>query len=185
MNRQPALVRHVVPAVLAMLIASQFVSRTIAGDINPSAVNRARDFMETSKRGKYIAGYLHFGSSYDGHALIKTCGVTDKAGRTIPGEFALVYQFDWDGTGWTRMAFFFDARGSFQGVRDLKENNATFNKPFVKADLTIAILGNAMIELFRKDMTEEQLRQAQQFIDNADSKGLLEMGLGLQQALGL
>jgi hypothetical protein len=170
------------PTLLALLIAASFADQA-AADVNLTAVSRARSFMEAPQRGKFIMGYLHFGSTFDGQRFIETCSVSDQGGRAIDGEFALVYEFDWDNDGWTNVAFFFDPRGGFKGLRALR-TNAVFNQPFLKANLAIAILGNAMIELFRSNMNPDQLRQAQAFIDSANAKGLLELALALQQSLG-
>ena len=169
--------------VFALVLLAPFVSRANGADIDRAAVNRARDFLETERRGKFIMPYLHFGSTYDGHEAKEVVPVKNPAGNIVPGHFALIYEFDWDGDGWTTVAFFFDEKGTFYELKALK-TNAVFNQPFLKANVSIAILGNALLEAFRKDMNAEQLRQAQRFIDNADAKDLLEMALALQQKLG-
>jgi hypothetical protein len=169
--------------LIALLMLAPFVARVDGGDIDRSAVNRARNFMETQKRGKFISSYLHFGSTYDSHRLKQTVGVTNPAGDTVAGHFALIYEFDWDGDGWTTVAFFFDEMGTLYEVKALK-TNAVFNQPFLKADVAIAVLGSVVLELFKDDMTEAQRRDAKRLIDSANSKVLLELALQLQQRLG-
>jgi hypothetical protein len=182
-SRLPMFSRALLAVFTALVILASSVHQSHGGDIAQTAVNRARNFLETERRGKFISSYLHFGSSYDGHEIKKLVGVTGPGGNVVEGHFALIYEFDWDKTGWTTVAFFFDEMGTFYELKALK-SNAVINQPFLKADLAIVVLGSALFEIFKDQMNEDQKRDARHFIDNANSKGLLELSLQLQQRFG-
>jgi hypothetical protein len=152
-------------------------------DIDQKALDRAHDFLKTSQRGRDVLSFVHFGAKYEGHKYKESRFVVDQNGNRIPGRFALVYAFDWENGGATDVAFLCDRRGNVYGVRAL-ETNAILSQPFVLANASIKLLGNALIAALGDNMTAADKRQAQQAVDGADAKGLLEMSLKLQQAWG-
>jgi len=168
--------------ILGLLAASLFTTRLQADDrIEQTVIDRAHNFLKSANRGRDILSCIHFGAAYQGHTVEPR--VREVQNR--PGHFAVVYRFDWEcnGKGKTDVAFFCDAKGNFYGVRVLW-TDAVIQQPFVFANASIALVGNAVLAAFRDQMTPNQIQQAQQFINNADAKGLLEISLTLQQALG-
>jgi hypothetical protein len=154
-----------------------------ADDVDQKAVDRAHDFLKTAARGRDVLSYMHFGSRYDGHSYRESRFVT-REGRRVPGHFALVYRYKWQGNGLTDVAFLCDARGDVYEVQAIW-TNAVLNQPWVSANLTIKVLGGALAELFKDKMTEKERQDLQQLIEDANAKGMLEWSLKIQQALGL
>ena len=156
-----------------------------AEEPSQTAINNAQTFLDKQSTGKFILGYAHLGANYTSHSAKSVKYVTDGDGDVIPGKFALVYRFDWEasGDGWTNLAIVCDRKGNVEQVIAL-QTNAILQQPFFVADATIQVLGNAMIEAFKDDMTESDLRIMRRLVAAADSKGLLGFGLKLQQSMG-
>ena len=149
-----------------------------------SAIDRAHAFLGKESEGNFILWYVHLGANYNRHEIQSVRKITDENERVIPGKFALVYRYVWDasGTGNTDVAFICDAKGNVQDVRVLS-TDAVLQQPFLVADATIQILGNALIEAFRDDMKESDIRRIQGLVDSANSEGLLELSLVIRQAV--
>lgn len=147
------------------------------------AVNRTKRFLGTADRGRFILSYLHFGSAYRSHEYVETQDVVDENRVKIPGQFALVYNFLWETDGETQAAFLGDSDGDVYKVQVIS-TNAKLNQPFFSANLTIAVLGNLIIEAFKDKMSPDQEREIRQAVQNGDAKTLLEKGLALQQKFG-
>jgi hypothetical protein len=152
-------------------------------DLDQRAIDRAGKFLDGAQRGRHILGYMHLGTKYAGHKYTETKYVTDRAGKKIPGQFALVYAYDWNDDGTTQVAFLCDRRGNIYEVQVL-DSNAVINQPFALANASIKLLGSVIIEAFKDQMTAEQRKQVQKAVDDADAKRLLEMSLTLQQTFG-
>jgi hypothetical protein len=151
-------------------------------EIDQNALERAHNFLKAEKQGRFILGYMHFGSTYVRHKYTETRRVSDGKGGTAPGQFALVYSFDWNDDGTTEVAFKCDRRGNVYGVHVL-DSNGIINQPFALANATINVLGKAITEAFKDQLTDEQRKEIEKSIDDADAKTLLEAGMKLQQAL--
>jgi hypothetical protein len=142
------------------------------------AVSKAQRFLAPRERGEEILEYVHLGADYTRHELV----------RYVPyesGGFALIYRFVWKTTdlGYTFIAFNFDSQGNFSSLK-VGETDATFNLPFLFADLSIKVVGNMFIQAHKNDMKREDLDALQKLIDNADAKSLLEWSLRLDQLFG-
>ena len=169
----------------AFLGTAAFDARVNRAADQPSskAIQRAHDFLKTETTGKYILGFVHMGARYNGHEVVERREVARK-GRMLPGHFALVYDFDWEADGTTQLAFLCDADGDVYDVQVLK-TNAFLNSPFDLAKLSIAVLGEVILEAFKDNMTAKDKEQVQSFIKNADPEAMLELGLKLRQALNV
>lgn len=156
-----------------------------AEEPSQTAINKAQAFLDKQSTGKFILGYAHLGASYTDHNAKSVNHVTDADGDVIPGKFALVYRFDWDasGAGWTNLAFICDRQGNVEEVVAL-QTNAILQQPFLVADATIQTLGNVMIEAFKDNMTDTDLRIMRRLVAAADSKGLLGFALKMRQSMG-
>ena len=151
------------------------------GDIDQQAVNRAHNFLKMERRGRFVLGYVHAGTTYYRHSYKEPVrGVSGPDGKAIPGHFALVYAFDWNKDGASDVAFLCDRRGNVYDVKVIY-CNGIINQPFGVANTTIKLLGAVIRESCK---TEADKREVQRLIDNADAKGLLVMGLKLQQSIG-
>ena len=121
--------------------------------------------MKTENRGRNASSHLHFGAQYKGHTYQQTRGVQNK-----PGDFALVYRFNWDNDGVTDVAFLCDSKGYVYQVQ-VTYTNAFLSQPFGVANLSINVVGNVLLEAFRDQMTPQEIQQARQMIDNPNAKG--------------
>jgi hypothetical protein len=175
---------RVLPAILTIVcLLTLNLSARAGDDISTTAVRRANNFFKTEKRGKDILGALHFGARYDGHTLKEYTRVTDSDGRTVPGHFCLVYDFQWAGDGKTQIGFFCDARGNFYSSKVIK-TNAFLSQPYAVAKLSIKLLGETLLAAFKDDLKEDDRKAIRKMIDDADPRGLMEVSLKFQQALG-
>lgn len=165
----------------SLLLAASLLAMTACDDLtaaNPdqvsqAAVNHAHHFLGSVQHGKDILNYVHFGATYHRHEYIKTVALGG-------GSFALVYRYNWEDDGVTDIAFNCDSGGRVEGVR-IEDSNARFSQPFVLANLTISVLGNALLSAFRDNMDESDQKQVQRLIDQADAKSLLEWSIRFQQ----
>ncbi|MCI0456723.1 MAG: hypothetical protein L0Z62_07060 [Gemmataceae bacterium] len=170
-------------SALVVGLVALLVPAARAGDgIDQTAVNRADGFLNTAQRGRAILGYVHLGTKYRGHSYQERRVVT-RNGNRVPGHFALVYSFEWAEDGKTDLAFLCDARGNVYEVQVVR-TNAEINQPWVFAKATIQVLGNALIEAFRDNLTPTQRQAIQTAVNNADVRNLLAWSLNLEQALG-
>lgn len=155
-------------------------------EISSSAIAKAKSFMGKQNTARYTLEFAHMGASYTSHSFEKTVRVKDRSGNTIPGEFAVIYNFVWDasGRGDTKIAFFCKKDGSIESLKVLK-STGVINSPFTFADATIQVLGQALVEAFGQNMSDTERRTVETLIRNADSEGLLELGLSFRQTMGL
>lgn len=155
-----------------------------AEEPSQSAINRAQAFLGKGAIGDFVTGYVHLGASYTTHEVQSVRYVTDENNKLIPGKFALVYCYKWDasGAGNTDIAFICDPKGNVEDVRVLG-TDALLQQPFLVADATIHILGNVMIEAFKEQMTEADIRRVHRLVDAASSEGLLEFALVMRQTV--
>lgn len=140
------------------------------------ATLRAHKFLFTEQRAKEILNYVHFLTDYRDLHLLKVAA--------LPYDrVALIYRFSWNDDGWTDIQFNCDADGY---VYDLEVNgtDAEFNEPFFLANLSIQVLGNALIEQYRDQLSPEDLKLVRRIVRNADAKSLLVWQLKLDQLAG-
>jgi hypothetical protein len=159
------------------------VDRVYADD-RPSqkAVRHAKGFLDSAETGRYVLSFVHMGAQYDGNDDSGVRTVT-RNGETVTGHFALVYDYSWEGDGNTQIAFLCDQRGDVYEVQILR-TNAVLSQPYAVAKLSIDVLGNALLEAFKDNVSSSDRAQLQTMIRNADPKAILEMGLKLRQAFG-
>jgi hypothetical protein len=180
MFTNPLLTKRSLPALGALGLMAALVAPAQAGD--QKAVDRAHNFLKTEQRGKDVLSFLHFGTEYRGHKYLESRTVKDGNGKLIPGHFGLIYRFDWANDGWTKLGFLCDAKGNVYKVQ-VVDTNAILSQPFTVANLSIQVLGNAILQAFKNDLNADQKAQLQMLINNADSKAMLEWSLKIQQAL--
>jgi len=162
--------------MLGLLLAAASAAPVQAQDQN--AINRAQAFLNANTRGRDVLSYVHAGSTYRGHTYQQRVGVKGK-----PGDFALIYRFNWENDGISDVAFLCDGAGIVYEVQ-VTYTNAVLQQPFAVANLSINLLGNALLGAFRNQMQPEEIQRAQQFIDSANARALLGMSLRLQQSFG-
>ncbi len=149
--------------------------------VDQRAVQRAASYLSIRETGEGILNFVHMGADYHGHTYLRTNNVVDRDGYRVPGHFALVYRFHWEDDGVTDLAFLCNERGGIYDVQ-VTYTNAVLNQPFLLANAAIQILGNLVIDNYKDRMSREQLRLAHEFVDHADSKGLLELALMLGES---
>lgn len=159
--------------MMAALIAPACNTQA-APEVQQAAVNRADRFLKTEDIGKTTLNFVHFGADYHGHQYLNTVALGD-------GAFKLVYRFHWEDDGITDVGYLCDSRGNIYGVQ-IGDSNAVVNQPFLLANGAIKLLGNALIELYKDQLTTNQRSVVQDLVDKADAHGLLEWSLKFQQA---
>lgn len=176
-------------SVFLFVVITSFAASGVClaqSDISSTAIQKAKSFVGTQNTGKYVLEFVHLGATYKTHTLNRVSAVKDSAGKLIPGEFAVIYDFVWDasGTGNTRLAFFCDKSGNVKGVKNM-HCDAFVNTPFAFADGTIKVVGQIIIEAFGNQMSATDRRTVQSLVNSANSKGLLEFGLAMRQRMGI
>jgi hypothetical protein len=145
-----------------------------ASGLSARAVDRADNFLSAADRGREILNFVHFGAEYHGHEFVKTVDLSD-------GDFALVYRYHWEESGVTDVAFLCNARGDFQSV-EIVRSNAELSQPFLAANVTIKMVGSALLEANKRTMSRDDQNQLQALVDSADAKGILEWLLRYEQS---
>ncbi|GAA4420801.1 hypothetical protein [Bremerella cremea] len=150
------------------------------------AVGKARQFLDSTSTAKYVMGIVHMGAELRQYECVGSVGVVDSSGAKIPGEFALVYDYVWmaNGRGDTRLLFLCDRNGNIEDVQ-VRSSTGVLQAPYLVSNGTIQVVGQVLLEAFRKEMSPQEQREVESLVRNADSEGLLEMGLGFRQAMGI
>lgn len=177
MHRSP---RTIAAGWLALAVLA--AAPALAAGIDQQAVNTAHRFLRTSDIGEYTLNFVHAGTDYHGHEYLETQPVFDGNGRQT-SQFKLLYRFRWEDDGVTDVAFVCDARGVVYGVL-IQRTNAEWNQPFALADLGIQLLGNAVIQANKDNMSPAERKLARRLVDDADAHGLLELSLRWKQLYG-
>ncbi len=173
-------VRRLLPSVVALLLVLFVVTQSFAAD--DAAVVKAHKFLTKPARAKSIMGHAHLGATAKTMQHKDTMGVTRNNVR-VPGHFALVYRYEWNEIDWTDLAFLCDANGNVYEIQSLN-SSGIFNQPFLLANVSIKLLGEAVYAAFKDDMTQADRDALRAIIDAADAKGLLTFSLRLEQAFG-
>jgi len=61
-------------------------------------------------------------------------------------------------------------------------SNGVFQAPFATANVSIKIVGAALVEALKDNLSDEDRRLLRKLVDDANAQGLLELGLRIQQA---
>ncbi|MCY2962691.1 MAG: hypothetical protein NT069_03410 [Planctomycetota bacterium] len=109
-------------------------------------------------------------------------GVTRNNVR-VPGHFAVVYHYEWNETDWTDLAFLCDANGNFYEILPV-DSTGIVNQPFLLANVSIKLLGEAVLAALKDDMNKADRDTLREIIDASDAKALLTFTMRLEQALG-
>jgi hypothetical protein len=172
-------------AILIALGALVHGAGHLYSDDRPSqkAVRRSRAFLDSAENGQYVLSFDHMGAQYRGHEYSGTIAVTTQSGTTLAGHFALVYEYSWEDDGHDKIAFLCDQRGNVYEVQVLK-SNGELSRPFVFAKVSIDVLGSALLEAFKDNISKSDRAKLQTMINNSDPKSILELGLKLRQTFG-
>jgi hypothetical protein len=171
------------PRVFTVCLAISFFAAICPAQsqaIAPRTVAFADRFLRTEARGRATLNYLHFGGDYHGHEYLRTVSVLGGDDRPIAGYFALVYRFHWENDGITDLAYLCNEAGKVYRVQ-VMYTNAVFSQPFGLANAAIKVLGNALIEAYKNNMSDPERKIVQKLVDSADAKGLLEWSLKFEQ----
>jgi len=152
----------------------------LAQEPDMQAVDRAKSFLDSAKPWPFINVCVHFPTEFRGQTYAKMLPLVDRDGVRVPGQFALVYDYQWADDGSTQLAYYCDTRGNIFKVQVLADNGS-LNRPFALANASIAIVGDQLYEALKNDLTDNQRRVVRQIIDSANAQRLLEYGLPLIQ----
>src|SRR5205085_2570118 len=109
-------------AVVAAVLLLSSAARADDG-ISQTAVESAKKFFDSTERGKEVLNSVHWLGGYNSHKYAEYVTVNDGYGKTIPGHFAVVYDFKWwDNTGDTRIAFLCNDKGTFYKLQVMSTN---------------------------------------------------------------
>jgi hypothetical protein len=169
--------KRIVVACMLLL----FVHPVRADEIDARAVEKARAFLDATKRGEFVTGFCHFGMKYQGHKYSEMRTVQDAGGRKVASHFALVYDYKWGDDGETRLGFLCDARGNVYKTQAMASNGIV-QRPFAVANLSIKLVGEALYDALKEKLSDDDRRLLRQLIDDADAQGLMHLGLRVQQA---
>jgi hypothetical protein len=145
-------------------------------DNDQEAVERADNYLRLQSTGQGLLQFVHMGADYHGHSYLHTNYVIDGDGYRVPGHFALVFRFHWEDDSITDLAFLCNEKGIIYDVA-VNYTNARFNQPFLLANAAIQILGNLVIDNYKRQMSAQQLKLTHELVNNADAKGLLVLAL--------
>jgi len=140
----------------------------------------AKRFLEDDQRAKNITSFLHFGSAYKGSELRSSGPVTDRSGNVREGHFNLKYRYTWGDNDHTDVVFFFDDKARLYELQ-VKDSTAILNQPFLTANVSIKVLGAAIVAAFRDDLKEDDRKKLEQIIEKADAQELLTFTLKFQR----
>lgn len=166
---------------LVVCVLLLFVHPVRADEIDAEAIEKARAFLDSGQRGEFVAGLCHFGTKYLGHSYSQTRTVQDGSGRKVAGHFALVYDYQWGDGGKSRLAFLCDAQGNFYKTQ-VMASNGIVQQPFAVANLSIKLVGEALYDGLKDNLTDGDRRLLRQLVDDANAQGLLHLALRVQQA---
>lgn len=154
------------------LMTLALLAQSAYAEVPQQAVDRAGTYLDKREVGKDVLSFVHFGADYKGHAFLNRCTVVDENGKAMPDKFALVYRFNWENDGVTDVAFFCDSSGAIYYVKVIK-TNAVVQQPFAVANMTIQVLGEAMIKAMGDNLKEQDRAELKRLIDSSDSHGML------------
>jgi len=165
-------------AVMGILGLAGVALSGLYSSVDERAVEKARVFLSSERRGPEILFPVHMLASYRSHEYVKMVPRGD-------GKFTLVYRFTWDEDGITNIGFDCNAVGNLEKISILNDNGGVFGIPFFAANTSIRVVGNGFIALVGNNLTVEDRQQAQRLVNQADAHGLLEMQLKIEQAVGM
>jgi hypothetical protein len=162
-------------AALATTLASRPASAmTGAGYFG---IDHAQSVLDNRENAVTILNYLHFGSDFKGYKYLDYFNVYDSNGNPVT---ALVYRYYWENDGdYTDVIFYCNQAGTIYATK-VRKTTAILNQPFLVANLSIQILGNALIESNKDSMSPADLDAARRLVRAADAQGLLNLWLRLQ-----
>jgi hypothetical protein len=165
-----------------LLMTLALLAPSALADVSQRAIDRAGDYLDKENVGKDILSFVHFGANYKSHAFLNRRNVVDERGRNQADKFALVYRFTWENDGETDVAFFCDSAGAIYQMKVVR-TNAVLQQPFAMADITIQVLGDAIVKAMGDNLKEKDRVDLKRLIDSSDSHGLLVAYLRFGQLL--
>lgn len=168
----------VVCGLLVLAASSQAQDRRV--------VDKAKTYLDTTHNAKQILRLAHMGADLRSYAYAGESVVNDLQGNRKPGHFAHHYDYDWEwnGQGYTRLAFIYDENGVIYDIAIMKTNGVA-NAPFDLSSASIQLVGGLFIEAMRNSATQEEIRGMEAAIRNANSKALLINSIKIGQATGI
>ncbi len=167
-------------AIALIVLAGPFAA-TAAAETPKEIATR---LLNEKDRAKAVLQFLHFGSNYSSHKLTGSGNVNNRNGTEIPGHFYLEYKYDWKvpgDTGTTTVSFFFNDKGTLTEIQ-VDSTDAVLNQPFLLADASIKILGEALYDGIKDKLSDSDRKLFRKLVDAADAKGLLQFGLRINLA---
>ena len=145
--------------------------------VSRSAVNKAGSFLKNDCRGKELMGFIYLGAEYRGASYRDLKPVGD-------GRFVVTCGLRWEttGPGYTIVALSFDSSGSLSGTRIVDTD--AFVPSFYVASKSIEILGNALLDQYKDQLSDIQLNLFRKIVKAADAKSLMELILVIEQLSG-
>lgn len=166
-----------------MAAAGVLLAGPAARAADPSAVERAKRYIQIDSRARGILAFAHPSARFKSLELVQQTDVrSGRTGQLIPGAFCLHYRFRWrselfNDNHWSDVKIFFSDRGRVLEVQGGR--TSTFVPPFTAANVVMEAIKDALLRRLANDPPAQ--RRVRQLIANADAKGLLTFILQLDQ----
>jgi hypothetical protein len=171
---------RILVAVTLAVVAGPFAATASA----QSPKETMARLLDDKDRAKGVLLFLHLGADLSSHKQTGSGKVKNRNGAEAPGHFYLEYEYTWKAagdTGHTTLSYFFNDKGTLTEIQ-VDKTDAILNQPFLLADASIAVLGEALNEGLKDYLSDTERRLLRRLVDAADSKGLLQFGLRINLA---
>lgn len=163
-----------------------FVLATASQAQDAQLIANAKRYLDTTHNAKQILMLAHLGADLKSYSYAGDTFIKDAQGRKVPGHFALVFDYDWqwNGSGYTRLAFLYDENGVIYDI-SVMATNGVANAPFELSGASIKLVGGIFIEAMRGNASAEELRKLEAAVKSANTKALLVYSIQIGQATGI
>ena len=171
---------------ISSFLCALFALATVGQAQNPQVVANAKKYLDSTHNAKQILMLTHLGATLQSYSYAGKASVQDPQGNQVFGHFALLFDYNWlwNGQGYTRLAFLYDEQGIIYQINIVK-TNGTVNSPFELSSRSIQLVGGLFVGAMRGNANEEELRNLEAAVRNADTKSLLIGSIKIGQAAGI
>lgn len=177
------MIRSFSPSKVLLALCLAVLARGPVWAADKDKVDAAKRFLSNTDRAKGVLFFAHPTATYNKVDVEGVSDVENRAGRPIPGAFAITMRYTWkslfDDTNTSDLIFFFNARGRLTEIQ--LGRTTSFFKQFTGSDIVL----NAVKDELEKKIDEwkdaDARRTARGLIRSADTRGLLTLILQMDQ----
>jgi hypothetical protein len=167
------------PAVALLLLIGTGASALPlnAQQVHVEALNKAKVFLKDDCRGKELMNFIYLGSTYKGASYRSVTPANN-------GGFLVTCDLRWEttGPGYTIVVLTFDPDGNLSATRIVDTD--AYVPAYYVASKSIEILGNALLDHYKDQLTDIQMALLRKIVKAADAKSLMELSLAVEQFTG-